>query len=63
MINGHLINHYYIIELFNDLMGKNRFPQSGGSVLSGIYDRETNRATDQSTKRRTRTLIGKLLFQ
>ena len=28
MINGHLINHYYIIELFNDLMGKNRFPQS-----------------------------------
>ena len=28
MINGHLINHYYIIELFNDLIGKNRFPQS-----------------------------------
>ena len=28
MINGHLINHYYIIELYNDLIGKNRFPQS-----------------------------------
>ena len=34
MINGHLINHYYIIELFNDLMGKNRFPQSGGKLDS-----------------------------
>ena len=28
MINGHLINHHYIIELYNDLIGKNRFPQS-----------------------------------
>ena len=35
MINGYLINHYYIIELFNDLIGKNRFPQS--SVPSKIY--------------------------
>ena len=34
MINGHLINHYYIIELFNDLIGKNHFPQSRQSLTN-----------------------------
>ena len=39
MINGHLINHYYIIELFNDLIGKNRFPQSiSYSVFSNMIN-------------------------
>ena len=36
MINGHLINHYYIIELFNDLIGKNRFPQSTSRLRQSL---------------------------
>ena len=42
MINGHLINHYYIIELFNDLMGKNRFPQSGPKPLTQSIAKTAN---------------------
>ena len=39
MINGHLINHYYIIELFNDLIGKNRFPQSSSKSETHGYEK------------------------